>query len=85
MFHERLEDRDTDLFPRPALPFYSRSQDADQLMEGLKSAQTMLSELRTSSLSPKNYYTLCEFDFSEVHFLWPLSHLSLLPILSLSF
>ena len=34
-------------------------QDADQLMDGLKSASTMLAELRTSSLSPKQYYELC--------------------------
>lgn len=35
-----------------------RCLDADSLMEALKSASTMLSELRTSSLSPKNYYRL---------------------------
>ena len=33
-----------------------RMLDSDSLMEALKSASTMLSELRTSSLSPKNYY-----------------------------
>lgn len=37
-----------------------RCLDADQVMDALKSASTMLSELRTSSLSPKNYYELCE-------------------------
>lgn len=36
-----------------------RCLDADQVMDALKSASTMLSELRTSSLSPKNYYELC--------------------------
>jgi vacuolar protein sorting-associated protein 35 len=34
-------------------------QDAEQLMDALKSASTMLAELRTSSLSPKQYYELC--------------------------
>jgi len=29
-------------------------------MDALKAASTMLGELRTSSLSPKNYYELCE-------------------------
>jgi len=28
-------------------------------MDGLKHASNMLSELRTSMLSPKNYYELC--------------------------
>jgi len=28
-------------------------------MDGLKSASAMLGELRTSSLSPKQYYELC--------------------------
>lgn len=36
-----------------------RCLDADKVMDALKSASTMLSELRTSSLSPKNYYELC--------------------------
>ncbi|KAG7528451.1 hypothetical protein FFLO_06160 [Filobasidium floriforme] len=35
-----------------------RSLDTDQIMEALKSASTMLAELRTSSLSPKQYYEL---------------------------
>ncbi|GAC72487.1 membrane coat complex Retromer, subunit VPS35 [Moesziomyces antarcticus T-34] len=35
-----------------------RCLDADQVMDALKSAATMLSELRTSTLSPKNYYEL---------------------------
>lgn len=30
-----------------------------KLMDGLKHASTMLSELRTSSLGPKQYYELC--------------------------
>lgn len=37
-----------------------RMLDSDSLMEALKSASTMLSELRTSSLSPKNYYRAYE-------------------------
>ena len=35
-------------------------QELDQLMDALKSASTMLAELRTSSLSPKQYYELCK-------------------------
>ena len=35
------------------------SQESDQLMDALKSASTMLAELRTSSLTPKQYYELC--------------------------
>jgi vacuolar protein sorting-associated protein 35 len=31
-----------------------------KLMDGLKHASTMLSELRTSSLGPKQYYELCK-------------------------
>jgi Vacuolar protein sorting-associated protein 35 len=34
-------------------------QELDQLMDALKSASLMLAELRTSSLSPKQYYELC--------------------------
>ena len=37
------------------------AQELDQLMDALKSASLMLAELRTSSLSPKQYYELCEF------------------------
>jgi Vacuolar protein sorting-associated protein 35. len=36
-----------------------RCLDSDKLMDALKHASTMLSELRTSLLSPKNYYELC--------------------------
>lgn len=35
-------------------------QELDQLMDALKSASLMLAELRTSSLSPKQYYELCK-------------------------
>lgn len=40
-------------------------------MDGLKHASTMLGELRTSILSPKNYYELCIFfldNFDWVHY-----------------
>lgn len=36
-----------------------RCLDSDLLMDALKSASTMLAELRTSNLSPKQYYELC--------------------------
>jgi len=39
-------------------------QELDQLMDALKSASLMLAELRTSSLSPKQYYELCTFRVS---------------------
>jgi vacuolar protein sorting-associated protein 35 len=35
-----------------------RCLEQDQIMEALKSASSMLAELRTSSLSPKQYYEL---------------------------
>lgn len=37
-----------------------RCLDKSRLMDALKLASTMLSELRTSLLSPKSYYELCE-------------------------
>ncbi|KAF8953768.1 Vacuolar protein sorting-associated protein 35 [Haplosporangium bisporale] len=42
-----------------------RCLDNNKLMDGLKHCSTMLSELRTSTLTPKNYYELCKctFDF----------------------
>ena len=43
-----------------AYPCFSSMQELDQLMDALKSASLMLAELRTSSLSPKQYYELCE-------------------------
>lgn len=36
-----------------------RCLDKNRLMDALKLASTMLSELRTSLLSPKSYYELC--------------------------
>ena len=35
-----------------------RHLDQDQIMEALKAASSMLAELRTSSLGPKQYYEL---------------------------
>ena len=35
-------------------------------MDGLKHASTMLSELRTSLLSPKSYYELCILNMYKV-------------------
>jgi vacuolar protein sorting-associated protein 35 len=35
-------------------------------MDALKSASTMLAELRTSSLTPKQYYELCEYLYQFV-------------------
>lgn len=37
-----------------------RFLDKNRLMDALKSASTMLGELRTSLLSPKSYYELCK-------------------------
>lgn len=34
-------------------------------MDGLKSASAMLGELRTSSLSPKQYYELCTLSYKD--------------------
>jgi len=47
--------------PRAAEPKSDLSQDNDDIMDALKSASLMLAELRTSSLSPKQYYELCMF------------------------
>lgn len=43
------------------LCFPSRNKDQENLTEALKHAASMISELRTSLLSPKNYYDLCEY------------------------
>jgi len=37
-----------------------RELDKNKLMDGLKHASDMLKELRTSALTPKNYYELCK-------------------------
>ena len=38
-----------------------RELDKNKLMDGLKHASDMLKELRTSALTPKNYYELCKY------------------------
>ncbi len=38
---------------------FSNTQDQSKLMDAIKHASQMLLELRTSMLSPKNYYELC--------------------------
>lgn len=38
-----------------------RCLDKNELMDGLRHASIMLSELRTSFLTPKFYYRLCNF------------------------
>jgi vacuolar protein sorting-associated protein 35 len=50
---------------------YFLLQDKGKLMDGLKHASNMLSELRTSLLSPKSYYELCILYFS---FMFPTFH-----------
>lgn len=35
--------------------------DKERMMDSIKCASTMLSELRTSLLSPKSYYELCKY------------------------
>lgn len=44
-----------------------RFLDKSRLMDALKCASNMLGELRTSLLSPKNYYELCTFPFGYYH------------------
>ncbi|TPX64938.1 hypothetical protein SpCBS45565_g05516 [Spizellomyces sp. 'palustris'] len=46
-----------------------RNLDANKLMDALKHCSTMLSELRTSSLTPKNYYELYMAIFDELRHL----------------
>ncbi|PVF97540.1 vacuolar protein sorting-associated protein 35, partial [Serendipita vermifera] len=46
-----------------------RHLDSEQLMDALKSASTMLAELRTSSLSPKQYYELYMAVFDALRYL----------------
>lgn len=41
--------------------YMKRCLDKNKLMESLKHASNMLNELRTSLLSPKNYYELCKY------------------------
>ncbi|KAJ2492252.1 retromer complex subunit Vps35 [Coemansia sp. RSA 2050] len=46
-----------------------RCVDNDRLMDGLKHCSTMLNELRTSSLTPKNYYELYLAMFDAMQYL----------------
>lgn len=46
-----------------------RCVDNDRLMDGLKHCSTMLNELRTSSLTPKNYYELYLAAFDALQYL----------------
>ncbi|KAJ2484569.1 retromer complex subunit Vps35 [Coemansia sp. RSA 2320] len=46
-----------------------RCVDNDRLMDGLKHCSTMLNELRTSSLTPKNYYELYLATFDAMQYL----------------
>lgn len=46
-----------------------RYLELDEIMEALKAASTMLSELRTSSLSPKQYYELYMSVFDSLRYL----------------
>ncbi|KAJ1939218.1 retromer complex subunit Vps35, partial [Linderina pennispora] len=46
-----------------------RCVDNDRLLDGLKHCSTMLNELRTSSLTPKNYYELYLATFDALQYL----------------
>ena len=46
-----------------------RCLEQDQIMEALKAASSMLGELRTSSLSPKQYYELYMSVFDSLRYL----------------
>lgn len=46
-----------------------RCLETDQIMEALKAASSMLAELRTSSLSPKQYYELYMGVFDSLRYL----------------
>lgn len=53
--------------PRPHL-HHLHEQDNDDIMDALKSASLMLAELRTSVLSPKQYYELCPYNHTTLLF-----------------
>lgn len=46
-----------------------RCLEQDQIMEALKAASSMLAELRTSSLGPKQYYELYMSVFDSLRYL----------------
>jgi vacuolar protein sorting-associated protein 35 len=58
-----------DLDPFSDFPFSDSLQDSNNLRDALKYSAQMLSELRTSKLSPHKYYELCEFLF-HIHLCW---------------
>lgn len=74
LVHPLRLDSISQFFPRVenSNSYFSFSQDANNLREALKHSAQMLSELRTSKLSPHKYYELCiyfliaEFDWSYV-------------------
>ena len=41
-----------------------KSLDSNNLRDALKYSSTMLAELKTSKLSPRNYFNLCKHSFS---------------------
>lgn len=45
--------------------YMKQNLEKNNLREALKHASNMLWELRTSLLSPKNYFSLCKFRFSK--------------------
>lgn len=55
---ERLLEEAKSVVQAQALQM-KRCLDKNKFMESLKHASNMLNELRTSILSPKNYYELC--------------------------
>ena len=42
-----------------------KSLDNNNLRDALKFSSTMLGEMKTSRLSPRNYFNLCKCDFIE--------------------
>ena len=51
--------------------FMKKSLDTNNLRDALKYSSTMLEELKTSKLSPRNYYNLCKDLFVEFNCLFP--------------
>eukprot|EP00921_Rhytidocystis_pertsovi_P010187 GHVQ01016332.1.p1 GENE.GHVQ01016332.1~~GHVQ01016332.1.p1 ORF type:complete len:371 (-),score=47.91 GHVQ01016332.1:677-1789(-) len=65
---EKLLDEATAVVKEQAF-YMKRAIDTDNLREALKHASNMICELRTSLLSPKNYYELYMQVFQELQFL----------------
>jgi vacuolar protein sorting-associated protein 35 len=49
--------------------FMKKSLDTNNLVDALKHSSTMLEELKTSKLSPRNYYNLYMMVFDELSLL----------------